>query len=71
MGPPATPTTCAPATEPAKGRGVILGHPRKLTEQQIEHARREIEKGGKTIAHMARTFGVAPITLSRALNRTG
>ena len=52
----------------AKERGVKLGRPPKLDEDQIEHARREIDEGGKTIAHMARTLGVAQITLSRALN---
>lgn len=55
----------------ARERGVTLGRPPKLTEKQIERARREIEGSGKTIAHMARTFGVAPITLSRALKRDG
>ena len=53
----------------AKERGVILGRPPKLTERQIERARREIDQGGKTIAHMARSLGVAPLTLSRALAR--
>jgi DNA invertase Pin-like site-specific DNA recombinase len=53
----------------ARERGVILGRPPKLTDAQIERARHEIEQGGKTITHMARSLGVAPITLSRALNR--
>lgn len=53
----------------AKERGVILGRPPKLTDQQIERARHEIDEGGKTIAHMARSLGVAPLTLSRALTR--
>ncbi len=53
----------------ARERGVTLGRPPKLSHRQIERARREIDERGKTIAHMARTLGVAPITLSRALNR--
>ena len=53
----------------ARERGVILGRPPKLNHRQIERARREIEQDGKTIAHMARSLSVAPITLSRALKR--
>jgi DNA invertase Pin-like site-specific DNA recombinase len=53
----------------AIARGAAIGRPRKLTGEQIERARREIAEGGKTIAHLARSLNVAPITLSRALER--
>lgn len=53
----------------AKARGSVLGRPRKLASEQIQHARREVEAGRQTISHMARLFSVAPLTLSRALKR--
>lgn len=55
--------------EAAAARGVTLGRPRKLTNDQIDYARIEIEQRGKAITHIARSLDVAPITLSRALGR--
>jgi len=53
----------------ARARGAVLGRPRKLSGEQIDHARREVDSGRQTISHMARLFSVAPLTLSRALKR--
>lgn len=53
----------------AKRRGQKIGRPPKLSETQIDHAVRVIEARADTIAGMARIFGVAPLTLSRALKR--
>lgn len=53
----------------ARARGAVLGRPRKLSSQQIDHGRREVKAGRQTISHMARLFSVAPLTLSRALKR--
>ena len=51
----------------AKRRGVHIGRPRKLSEAQIKHARKLIQSGDQTITTMAKMFGVAAATLSRAL----
>lgn len=51
----------------AKARGVHIGRPRKLTAQQVSLARRKLSSRADTITHMAKTYGVAPLTLSRAL----
>jgi DNA invertase Pin-like site-specific DNA recombinase len=51
----------------AKTRGVHLGRPRKLTKGQIIYARQQLANRSDTITQMAKTFDVAPITLSRAL----
>lgn len=53
----------------ATARGVTLGRPRKLTEQQIEYARAEVAAHRTTISHLAGLYDVAPLTLSRALQR--
>jgi DNA invertase Pin-like site-specific DNA recombinase len=53
----------------ARRRGVQIGRPAKLTEEQIELAAEMVESRSQTIASMARMFGVAPLTLSRALKR--
>jgi len=53
----------------AKRRGKHVGRPRKLSLTQIAHAARQIETEGETIAGMAKMFGVATLTLSRALAR--
>jgi DNA invertase Pin-like site-specific DNA recombinase len=53
----------------AKRRGKHVGRPRKLTDTQIAHATRQIEENSETIAGMAKMFGVATLTLSRALAR--
>lgn len=51
----------------AKARGKHIGRPRKLTQMQIKAARRKIATRSVTITHLATSFGVAPLTLSRAL----
>lgn len=51
----------------ARARGVKLGRPRKLTGQQIQHARQQIMSGGQTIRGMAQIFRVDRKTLERAL----
>lgn len=51
----------------AKKRGKHVGRPRKLTPEQIEHAREAIEEGLQTPAGMAALLGVDHSTLWRAL----
>lgn len=51
----------------ARARGRILGRPRKLTGQQIEHARVQLATGAETTRNMARILGVDRKTLERAL----
>ena len=53
----------------ARRRGVRLGRPPKLSDDQIEKARQRITSGEETVAAIAREFDVAPWTLSRSLNR--
>lgn len=53
--------------EAARKRGKHIGRPRKLTAKQIAYARRQLAARRDTITHMAVGYGVAPITLSRAL----
>lgn len=53
----------------ARERGVTLGRPRKLTDEQVKYAKAELEKEQATIAHLAKMLDVAPLTLSRALKR--
>ena len=55
--------------EAARRRGKHIGRPRKLTEEQVETARKLIEAGETTITAMAKLFGVSPATVSRAVNR--
>ncbi|HEV7344988.1 MAG TPA: recombinase family protein [Devosia sp.] len=51
----------------AKKRGKHVGRPRKLTPEQIEHAREAIEGGMQTSAGMAALLGVDHSTLWRAM----
>lgn len=53
----------------AIARGAAVGRPRKLTESQVALARIELAAERATIAHLARRYHVAPLTLSRALRR--
>lgn len=53
----------------AVARGSVLGRPRKLTDDQIDYARGELNADRATITKLAETFDVAPLTLSRALHR--
>lgn len=52
----------------ARRRGVHIGRPRKLTAQQLAHARELIESGEETQAGAAALFGVNVATLRRALS---
>ena len=54
----------------AKKRGKHLGRPRKLTLEQIAHAREAIEGGLQTPAGMAELLGVDHTTLWRAMRTT-
>ena len=49
----------------AKKRGKHIGRPRKLTNAQIAHARREIAAGRETKASMSVKLGVSERTLGR------
>lgn len=51
----------------AEARGVHIGRPPKLTDRQIARARQRLANRTDTITHMARSYGVAPLTLSRAV----
>lgn len=53
----------------AKDRGVTLGRPRKLTDEQVEQARALIESGEVTRAEAARAFEVDVATLRRAMKQ--
>ena len=53
----------------AKRRGVQLGRKRKLTGNDVTHARRMIESGEQTVAGMARILKVGRNTVGRALKR--
>jgi DNA invertase Pin-like site-specific DNA recombinase len=50
----------------AKRRGAQLGRKRKLSEDQIAHARKLID-AGESPAHVAKTIGVSTATLYRAI----
>jgi DNA invertase Pin-like site-specific DNA recombinase len=51
----------------AKRRGTHVGRPRKLTPDQIAHARAVIEAGSQTPAGMASLLNVDKSTLWRAM----
>ena len=53
----------------ARRRGKRLGRPRKLTDGQLRQAAVRLQ--GETVAAIARDYGVAPWTLTRALRRNG
>lgn len=53
--------------EAARGRGVRIGRPRKLSEQQIAQARIRIVDDEAGLSSVAQELGVSPRTLSRAL----
>jgi DNA invertase Pin-like site-specific DNA recombinase len=52
----------------AKARGKHVGRPRKLSDAQIACAKAKIASRQNTITHLAQSYGVAPLTLSRAVN---
>lgn len=53
--------------EAAKQRGKHLGRPRMLSQRQIEHARRLIDREEETTSSMAAIYGCSRSTLWRAL----
>jgi DNA invertase Pin-like site-specific DNA recombinase len=53
----------------AKARGIAMGRPRKLTIEQIVHARERIEQDRACPAALAAALGVSALTLARALKR--
>lgn len=54
--------------EAARRRGVRIGRPRKLTDEQVIRAQGRLMADQDTLAGIARELGVAPRTLSRALS---
>jgi DNA invertase Pin-like site-specific DNA recombinase len=52
----------------AKARGVRFGPPNALSSEQVAHARQLIETEKKSVASIARLFGVHRATLYRALS---
>jgi DNA invertase Pin-like site-specific DNA recombinase len=52
----------------AQARGVKFGRKRKLTPQQVSHARKLIE-GGEAVPHVAKLFSVDRATMYRELQR--
>lgn len=53
----------------AKKRGKHIGRPRKLTVEQISHARESLARGVQTLSSMAAILGVDHTTLWRALKK--
>lgn len=55
----------------AKARGVKFGRKRKLTPEQLDHARQQIEAGAQTVQGMADLLDVDRSTLWRAFKGGG
>lgn len=53
----------------ARRRGKRLGRPPKLSDVDLDNARRAIAERSATYASLARRYGIAPWSLSRALKR--
>lgn len=53
----------------ARANGKRLGRPRKLTESQVDSARRRLEARETTVTALAREYEVGRWTVSRALSR--
>lgn len=53
----------------AKRRGKHIGRPSVLSDAQIDVAIHQLEERAATISGMAQAYGVAPVTLSRAIKR--
>lgn len=60
--------TCA-GMAAARARGVHVGRPPKLADDDILQAKLEIESGTASLRELAEALGVAPLTLDRALKR--
>lgn len=54
----------------AKARGVHVGRPRKLSAAQIRCAYSKLVYHSDTLQNLAAGYGVAPLTLSRAINQS-
>ncbi|MBB4267913.1 recombinase family protein [Roseospira visakhapatnamensis] len=54
----------------ARRRGVRLGRPPKLTDDQVAAILAELETGAATVKALAERYGVAPWTLTRSIRRT-
>lgn len=52
----------------ARRRGILLGRPRALSEEQVAWARAELQNKVLTVSMLARQLGVSSRTLSRALS---
>jgi len=59
---------CTAGRQEARERGVRFGRPYALSEAQVEKAQL-MQKEGRSIASIARTYGVHPDTLGRALGK--
>jgi DNA invertase Pin-like site-specific DNA recombinase len=53
----------------AKARGACIGRPPKLSAEQVQHARAQIDSGALTPDHVAARLGISRATLARALKR--
>ncbi len=51
----------------AKKRGVKIGRPRKLTDLDIAYIKKQLGSGTQTVKALSTRYGVAPRTISRAL----
>jgi DNA invertase Pin-like site-specific DNA recombinase len=56
--------------EAARRRGKRLGRPPKLSATRLVEARTRLSTPGTTVTSIAREFGIAPLTLTRALRRS-
>jgi len=54
----------------AKRRGKHVGRPHTLTREQLNHAKRMIDRGEETITGMAELYGINRSTLHRSLRRS-
>lgn len=55
--------------EAARRRGKHIGRPRKLTDDQVQLAIKQLNVGSTSITKLATQLGVSSYTLSRAINR--
>lgn len=60
--------TCA-GLQAARERGVKIGRPRRMADEQIAEAHRYMQQDGKTLKEAAARFNVSESTLQRALKR--
>ena len=53
----------------AKAKGIRLGRPTKLTDQQITRAKQRLQAGDILIRDIAEEYGVSPWTITRSIKR--